>query len=308
MGGGGEATGQQAHGAGRGENLGGRDRPLVDNETLRTIHRRKSIRSFDRTRPIPEPVLETILQAGIRASSSGQSYAIVKVTDSATKAELASMALKSRRGRFVQTWVKQAPVVLVFCADLHRSNRYMQLMMGSGLPHGHLSLLLATVEMSICLQNVITAATSLGIGTVICGNVLLEARRAKRLLGLPRGVIPVVQLPMGYPKRVPRYTTVRLPLAAVVHEERYREAPEEELRGWYHEHEKAFLDLIHGDIGAVERMGWSHLSEIRKRMKGKEDPDNWAQLFSDVIYSEEDLRDASREAWAAIKEDGFVDE
>ncbi len=283
-----------------------RGTPLVLNETVRLLHSRKSIRNWDRKRDIPEEILNTILWTGVRASSSGQTYAIIDVRDRQKKKKLARYALKGRKGKFVQWWIEQAPVVLVFCVDLRRGNRYMELTTGSPLPLGHLALCLSIVEMSICLQNVVVAATSFGLGSVICGNIALEARRAKALLRLPKEVIPLIQLPIGYPRKVPSRYTVRLPVEAVVHKEEYREPSEDTLFGWYEDHHRAFLELMQGDLSASERLGHNFV-EMMKRMSGK-DPRNWSQLTTNVIYPREDLLAASQEVWAAVKEAGFVDE
>lgn len=289
------------------EDLTVQGKPLVLNDTIRLLLQRKSIRAWDVRKPIPDEVLNTILWAGTRASSSGQTYAIIDVRDPQRKKKLARYALQGRRGKFVQNWIEKAPVVLVFCVDLRRGNRYMELTTGTPLPLGHLSLCLSIVEMSICLQNVITAATSFGIGSVICGNVILEARRAGQLLRLPKGVVPVIQLPIGYPRKVPRRYTVRLPVEAVTHRETYREATDDDLFHWYEDHQRAFLELMQGDITASERLG-HNFAEIVKRMRGKKDPGNWAQLTTEVIYPREDLVAASQEVWAAVKEAGFADE
>ncbi len=289
------------------EALAVRGTPLVLNNTVRLLHSRKSIRSWDPKRPISDEVLNTILWAGTRASSSGQTYAIIDVRDPKKKKELARYALKSRKGKFVQLWIEKAPIVLVFCVDLRRGNRYMEATTGTPLPLGHLALCLSIVEMSICLQNVITAASSFGIGSVICGNVVLEARRACELLRLPKGVIPIIQLPIGYPRKVPRRYTVRLPVEAVTHREEYRDPTVDDLFGWYEDHQRAFLELMQGDITASERLG-HNFAEIVKRLKGKRDPSNWAQLTTEVIYPREDLAAASQEVWAAVKEAGFSDE
>ncbi len=283
-----------------------RGTPLVLNDTIRLLHSRKSIRNWVRGKDIPAEILNTILWAGVRASSSGQTYAIIEVRDPKKKKELARYALNSRRGKFVQWWIQSAPLVLVFCVDLHRGNRYMQLTTGTPLPLGHLALCLSLVEMSICLQNIIIAATSFGIGSVICGNIILEARRAKRLLSLPDHVIPIIQLPLGYPRKIPARFTVRLPVEAVVHREEYREPSEEALFSAYADHHRAFLELMQGDISASERLGHTFV-EMMKRFKGKPTPENWSQLTTDVIYPREDLLAASQEVWAAVQEAGFVD-
>ena len=54
-----------------------------DNETLKTIRRLRTIHGNFLDQPLPEPAVQTILQASVRAASASnnQSYSIVVVKD-----------------------------------------------------------------------------------------------------------------------------------------------------------------------------------------------------------------------------------
>ena len=65
--------------------------------------------------PVDERLLERILEAGVRASNTGnmQVYSIVVTTDPAIRQELSPC-------HFGQPMVTGAPVVLTFCVDVRR--------------------------------------------------------------------------------------------------------------------------------------------------------------------------------------------
>ena len=78
------------------------------------IFSRRSIRSY-LPEPVPEEVLRRILEAGVRASTTGnmQLYSLVVTTSPEIKERLAPC-------HFNQPMVTQAPVVITFCADIRR--------------------------------------------------------------------------------------------------------------------------------------------------------------------------------------------
>lgn len=81
---------------------------------IETISRHRSVRSY-KSDPVDERLLERILEAGVRASNTGnmQVYSIVVTTDPAIRQELSPC-------HFGQPMVTGAPVVLTFCVDVRR--------------------------------------------------------------------------------------------------------------------------------------------------------------------------------------------
>src|SRR6056300_942321 len=75
-----------------------------------------SVRSF-KDDPVSEETLRTILGAGQFASTSShvQAYSVVRVTDPQKR-----LAISEAAGG--QKWVINAPIFLVYCADLRRLN------------------------------------------------------------------------------------------------------------------------------------------------------------------------------------------
>lgn len=81
----------------------------------------RSIRKYQ-DRPIEGVLLDSILESGIRASSSGnmQAFSIIVTKDRALKKQLHAL-----HGH--QNMVLQAPVLLTFCSDFHRMRRWLSL-------------------------------------------------------------------------------------------------------------------------------------------------------------------------------------
>ncbi len=70
----------------------------------------------------------------------------------------------------------------------------------------------------LAAQNICIAAESKGIGICYLGTTVYTAAKVNEILELPKGVVPVVTVVMGYPDEQPALTD-RLPLEAVVHKE-----------------------------------------------------------------------------------------
>ena len=146
-------------------------------EVIRT---RRSVRSY-KNKPIPKEVLNRVLEtARIAPSGSNrQPWKFILVTDEALKQKMIS-ACKN------QTFVAEAPVIIVACGKKIPSNRggYM----------GEMSML---VDVSIAFTHLILAARAEGLGTCWIG--AFNNNEAKRLLEVPNGYEVIAVTPLGYP-------------------------------------------------------------------------------------------------------------
>lgn len=163
------------------------------------IQRRRSVRAF-----APEAVevekVKQVLAAANAAPSAGnlQAYEIFRVTRQEQRAALARAALE-------QSFVAQAPVVLVFCANPARSAAKYRAR-GSGL--------YAIQDATIACAFAMLAATALGLGSVWVG--AFDNGAVRRVLGCD-DVLPVAILPLGYPAEEPG-PAPRRPLEDLVHD------------------------------------------------------------------------------------------
>lgn len=196
------------------------------NETIRLLFERSSCRRFSEQK-IPEDVLQTVLEAGTHAATAGnlQPYSIIKIEENENKEKLAEMC--------EQSFIGKAPVLLLFCLDLHRNERWAILETApytatSSFRHFWVSF----QDTIICAQNICTAADSMGLGSVYIGSVIDRPAGLQTMFKLPQGVFPVVLLCLGYPETRPKVAE-KLGVDAIVHSEYYREMEDEQLLATY---------------------------------------------------------------------------
>jgi nitroreductase len=147
------------------------------------VSRRRSIRDFDPSRPVPVEAVEQLLSAAVRAPSAGnlQPWHFVVVRDEDTRANLALAA-------YGQSFVAVAPVVIAVCADPARSaERY-----GSRGRD-----LYCLQDTAAATAHLLLTATALGLGACWVG--AFDEDAAAGVLGLPSGLRPVALVPVGYP-------------------------------------------------------------------------------------------------------------
>ena len=238
----------------------------------------RTIRKY-KTDSVDDQVLNDILEAGVRASTTGnmQVYSIVVTRDEAKKEQLAPC-------HFNQPMLKQAPVTLTFCADFNRFNLWCR---QSGAEPGYdnfLSFVTAAIDALLVAQNVCVAAEAKGLGICYIGTTTYLADKIIEVLELPKGVVPITTVTLGYPDEKPEQVD-RLPLEAVVHQETYKGYSSEMIKELYAEKE--------------------NLSENRAFVKenGKE---SLAQVFTDVRYKKADNEHFSSVLLEVLKKQGFM--
>ena len=82
------------------------------------------------------------------------------------------------------------------------------------------TLLVGAHDVGIAIQNAVVAAESLGLGTVDIGAVRIKCLEITKELNLPKYVIPMIGLCVGYPDDNPGLKP-RMPMKAVFFEDKY---------------------------------------------------------------------------------------
>ena len=173
--------------------------------------------------PLAAGTLETLVAAAQSAptSSNLQAWSVIAVAEPGRKSRLADLAGGQKQ-------IKQAPLLLMFLADLSRAERVAGALgeeLG-GLPFLE-TFLVAAIDASLAAQNALVAAESLGLGTCYIGAMRNKPEEVARELGLPPGVFAVFGLCIGHPDpAAPAAVKPRLPRTAVLHHEQYDAAPE----------------------------------------------------------------------------------
>lgn len=167
------------------------------------LKKRVSVRQY-RDAPVPEEVIQTILEAGRLSPSGGneQPWLFGVVTDKDLIVEIAELAYK-------QKWIAQAPLLIVLCTvgvgderggrDIQRM-RYPEYAAAIDEMEHDLYLALNQEEhqTKIAGSHMVLAALECGVGS--CWVSRFEVRRMAGLLGLPKGCLPSEILVFGYPE------------------------------------------------------------------------------------------------------------
>lgn len=247
---------------------------------MNTILKHRSIRRFKST-PIPEEELRELLEAASRASTCGnmQLYSLVVMRDKAMREKLLPC-------HFGQQMVVEAPCVVTICADVHRFSMWCRQRDAEPAYDNFAWFLTAATDALLAAQNLALAAEERGLGICYLGTTLYTAGDIVRVLNLPKGVLPVTTLVLGYPDEKPELTD-RLPLDAVVHFETYNDYTAAEIDELWAEREE---------------------SEETKRLLEENNLPNLARIFTERRYVKRDNVAISQAYLALLKERGFMNQ
>jgi nitroreductase/FMN reductase [NAD(P)H] len=122
-------------------------------------------------------------------------------------------------------WIVQAPAFLLFLANGRRVPRIARLR-GKPFPNDHLDLFFnAVADSAIVLTTFMRAAAAVGLGCCPISAVRDQPERLSQLLELPKLVIPVAGLCVGWPAEEGSITP-RLGLALTLHQDHYSQDEE----------------------------------------------------------------------------------
>jgi nitroreductase len=155
-------------------------------DILSVIKGRRSVRDF-LIKEIPEELINELVEALIWAPSAGnlQARRFIFVKNPEIKKKLARAALG-------QSFIAEAPLVLVGCADLERiARRYGSRGMN----------LYVIQDVSASIMQLMLFAHEKGLGTVWVG--AFDEKAVSDILHLPSHLRPVAIVPVGYPARIP---------------------------------------------------------------------------------------------------------
>lgn len=167
-------------------------------DVYEAIRTRKSVRSY-LDRAVEPDKLERVLEAARLAPSANnrQEWRFVVVTDPDKRRRLADQAAGQR-------FIAQAPVVIAACAETDGHP------MRCGLP-------CYPIDVAIAVDHLTLAATAEGLGTCWIGS--FDPAVVREILGIPKDIVVVELLPLGYPSDPAPAAKSRLPLTRIAHRE-----------------------------------------------------------------------------------------
>jgi nitroreductase len=240
----------------------------------RLLRAHRSIRRFE-DRPVDAALLDRVLVEALAGSSSSGNLnmiSVVRTRDPGRKRRLYEL-------HFEQPMVLQAPLVLTFCADSHRTRQWLAQRDARPGFADFISWHVAGYDAIILAQTTALALESHGLGICYMGTTLHSMGAIAEFLELPGNCLPVTSLVVGWPAEAPAPRD-RLPPAAWIHDERYRRpAPEDidamfgerERRGW--ERYRAMGPEV---VQRMEELGITSLAQFYTSTI-KYDPDRFAE-------------------------------
>lgn len=174
-------------------------------DVVEAIKERRSVRAY-RDVAVSEETVAKLIDAARWAPSAGniQPWLFIVVRKAEVKKRLVEAA-------YNQSFIEEAPVVIVVCADETRSSE------GYG-ERG--KTLYCIQDTAAAIQNIHLTAYSLGLGTCWVG--AFEEKEASEALNLPSGVRPVALIPIGHYSKAPS-PRARREVEEIVHYEGFQE-------------------------------------------------------------------------------------
>jgi nitroreductase len=241
---------------------------------------RRTIRRYS-SEPVDDNTLNDILKTGCRTSTTGnmQLYSIIITRDEEKKKELSPL-------HFNQKMITEAPVVLTFCADFNRFDKWCRFRNAEPGYDNFLSFMTAAIDALLVAQTVCIAAESRGLGICYLGTTTYMAHKIIEVLDLPTSVVPVTTVTLGWPAENPDQAD-RLPLEAVVHNETYKDYDDRSIKNYY-----------------CEKEGRSD----SKKFIAENNKETLAQVFTDVRYKKSDNIHFSKVFLQVLKDQGFMEQ
>lgn len=245
---------------------------------MKSINTRRSIRKYA-NREVGDSLLNRLLAEAERTQTMGnlQLYSVVVTRSDEMKRRLAP-------AHFNQPMVTSAPVVLTFCADTRRTTLWAENRDAVPGYDNLLSYQNAATDALLFCQTFCNLAEEEGLGCCFLGTTVYMPQLIIDTLKLPRLVMPVATITLGWPDEQPPLTD-RLPLAAVVHDETYCDYTPERIDRFYAEKEA--------------------LPE-NKEFVAVNNKQTLAQVYTDCRYTKKDNEAMSGSLVLTLRNQGFL--
>ena len=245
---------------------------------MKAITTRRTIRKYAE-REVSEVLLNRLFSEAARTQTMGnlQLYSVV-VTRSAEMKEKLSPA------HFNQPMVKLAPVVLTVCADFNRTSVWARQRKAIPGYDNFLSFINAATDALLFTQTLCNLMDEEGLGYCYLGTTVYMPQMIIDTLQLPKLVMPVATLTVGWPAEEPPLSD-RLPNASFVHSETYHAYTPADIDTFYHEKESLPENR--------------HFCEINQK-------ETLDQISTDIRYTKKDNEAMSAGLLEALKHQGFL--
>ncbi len=243
-----------------------------------SIRERRTIRKYT-SEDISQELLNSLLKESFRASTMGgmQLYSVIVTREAEMKERLAPT-------HFNQPMVKNAPVVLTFCADFRRFSEWCNLREATPGYDNFLSFMNAATDALLVAQTFCTLAEDAGLGICYLGTTIYNSDKIIDILKLPELVFPITTITVGYPAEMPDQVD-RLPFESLIHNETYK-------------------DYTSSDIDSI----YEYKESLDENKKFVEDnaKSTLAQVFTEVRYTKDANEAISKNLMESLRKQGFI--
>ena len=245
---------------------------------MKNITTRRSIRKYS-DREVSNMLLDSLFQQAARTQTMGnmQLYSVVVTRSKEGKEKLAP-------AHFNQPMVTGAPVVITVCADFRRATDWCFQRNADPGYDNFLSFINASTDALLFTQTFCNLAEGEGLGICFLGTTVYMPQLIIKALELPKLVMPVATLTVGWPDEAPALSD-RLSTDAFVHEERYRPYSTDD------------IDRHYANKEALPE------NQEFVRINNKE---TLAQVYTDIRYTRKDNEAMSEGFLEALKKQGFL--
>lgn len=245
---------------------------------MKTINTRRTIRKYS-DREVSEELLNRLLTEAGRTQTMGnlQLYSVVVTRSKEGKEKLAP-------AHFNQPMVTSAPVVLTICADYNRTSIWCRNRKAEPGYDNFLSFINASIDALLYTQTFCNLAEEEGLGLCYLGTTVYMPQMIIETLRLPKLVMPVATITLGWPDENPALTD-RLPTESFVHQETYHDYTPQDIDRFY-----AYKESLEEN---------RHFCEINQK-------ETLAQIFTDIRYTKKDNEAMSAGMIDALKKQGFI--
>lgn len=245
---------------------------------MESLRNRRSIRKYA-GRDVSDLLLNDLLFQAERTQTMGnlQLYSVVITRDRQKKEQLAP-------AHFNQPMVTGAPVVLTFCADFRRTSLWAENRKATPGYGNFLSFINAMSDTLLYCQTFCNLAEEEGLGYCYLGTTVYMPEMIIDTLQLPKLVMPVATITLGWPEETPPLSD-RLPLEAIIHHETFQDYTPER------------IDRIYATKESLPEN--QHFVEINNK-------ETLAQIFTDIRYTKKDNEAMSEGLLRALKKQGFI--
>ena len=245
---------------------------------MKNILTRRTIRKYTQ-QDVSDELLNRLMNEAARTQTMGnlQLYSVVVTRSAEMKAKLSP-------AHFNQPMVKEAPVVLTICADFNRTSFWAKCRNAEPGYDNFLSYINAATDALLYTQTLCNLMDEEGLGYCYLGTTVYQPQQIIDTLQLPKLVMPVATLTVGWPAEEPALSD-RLPLESFVHQETYQ-------------------DYLGADIDTY--YNYKENLEENKEFVRINNKETLAQVFTDIRYTRKDNEAMSEEMLRTLVRQGFL--